>query len=89
MMNCFAFISTDPKKLVALGEDKINDAWIYKIAQTCKDIVFAWGNFKVAEQRAKELIQMFPHAQALRINKNGTPQHPLLIPIKTQFIPYK
>ena len=79
MLNCFPFISTDPKALEVHGNTATNDNWLYLIRARCKDIVFAWGNFDIVKQhgRDKELAGMFPEAKALHINKNGSPKHPL------------
>lgn len=76
MMNLFGVISADPKVLKTcsdpLGD---NDKWLKEFCTG--DIVFAWGNFKEAEERAKTVAKMFPNAKALHINKNGSPKHPL------------
>jgi|SRR6185437_13053638 len=79
MMNCFPFISTDPKQLKEFGNTKINDEWLRKIANRCETIICAWGNFNIVREsgREYELIHMFPDAKALHINKNGSPKHPL------------
>lgn len=76
MLNLFGIISADPKVLKTcsdpIGE---NDHWLKEYGSG--DVVFAWGNFKEAEQRSKVVSAMFPDAYALHINKNGTPKHPL------------
>lgn len=78
MMNLFAIISKKPSVLKTdpnpLGD---NDGWIERIALKCERTVFAWGDFKVARERAQKVIPLFPNAVALHINKNGTPKHPL------------
>jgi hypothetical protein len=53
-------------------------------------IVFAWGNFIEARERGKKMIEMFPAAHALYINKNGSPKHPLYcrkdtLPVKFKY----
>src|SRR6187431_2804390 len=45
MVNCFPYISTDPKALNEFGNTASNDHWLYNSAAKCKDIVFAWGSF--------------------------------------------
>src|SRR6185436_6996264 len=71
MMNLFAIVSTNPDVLKSdpdpLGD---NDGWLERVAPKCKKVIFAWGNFKQARERAKVVIQMFPNAEALYINKN-------------------
>lgn len=90
MMNCFPYVSTDPDKLRDYGNTAVNDNWLYKVAPQCKDIVFAWGTFKVVTDLGRdiELMGMFPNAKALGINKNGTPRHPLFTKGCTMLIDY-
>ena len=95
MMNCWAYISTDPEKLREHRWNELicewNDNMLTVIKAQCKDVVFAWGNFSVVKEtgRDKELIEMFPNAKALHINKNGSPKHPLYCKAETKFIDYK
>lgn len=90
MMNLFAIVSSDPKVLLTcenpIGE---NDYWLSATQRKCKDIVFAWGNFKEADKRSKEIIAMFDKATCLGLNKNGTPKHPLYIAANTKPINFK
>lgn len=92
MMNCWAYIATDPKYL---KHNPLSDEWnnnmLSTIATKCKDIVFAWGSFKIVKElgRDKDLSEMFPNAKALFINKNGSPKHPLYCKGNTQLIDYK
>lgn len=90
MMNLFAIVSKDPKVLKTdpnpLGD---NDGWIEKISAKCDKIIFAWGAFKEAKERAVDVIARFPDAEALIINRDGSPRHPLYVegavkPIKYQ-----
>lgn len=89
MMNLFALVSKEPTDLKKskdpLGD---NDGWIEKIAPKCSEVVFAWGNFKEARERAQQVIKMFPNAKALILNKNGSPRHPLYIKGTTVLIPF-
>lgn len=90
MMNCFAYISTDPKLLKINPMSKEwNDNMLTITASKCADVIFAWGNFEIVKSTGRdlELIEMFPNAKALHINKNGSPKHPLyvrgdVIPVK-------
>ena len=89
MMNCFAYVSTDPK---LLKRNPMSDEWnnntLTVIASKCQDIIFSWGNFDVVKEtgRDKELSEMFPNAKALHINKNGSPKHPLYCKSDSKFI---
>lgn len=90
MCNLFAFISPYPSDLKWI-KDPIadNDKWLSFFATMCKDILFAWGNFKEAKERAKIVSEMFPAAVCLGLNKNGTAKHPLYIAGNTKPIKYK
>ena len=91
MANCWPCVTSDPK-LITVNEFSTrwnNDTLTYA-ASECKAIVFAWGAFKIVKEmgRDKELIEMFPNAQALHINKDGSPKHPLYCKTNTQLIPF-
>jgi len=85
MMNCYAFITSKPK---LLQHNPMSDEWNNNLltvtAWQCKDVIFAWGAFKVIQEtgRDKELIEMFPNAKCFGINNNGTPFHPLAMMYK-------
>lgn len=85
MMNCFAFVSTDPKLLEHGLYDQRNNSYLEATAFKCKEVIFAWGNFDIVRTsgRFKELVQMFPDAKVLQKNKNGSPKHPLYIKADT------
>jgi hypothetical protein len=85
MLNLFAIVSADPSILKTHHDPiKDNDASLVNIGGRCGAVVFAWGNFKEATERAKEIVRMFPKAICLGVNKNGTPKHPLYIARKTE-----
>lgn len=91
MMNCWSFVATKPKDLQHNPmSDKWNNDMLTMISSKCKDVVFAWGNFKIVsdKNRDKELHEMFPNAKALQINKNGSPKHPLYCKSETTFISF-
>ena len=88
MMNCWDFISTEPKDLII---EEPNNFLLKEVAKGCKDVVFAWGNFKIISDkgRDKELIKMFPNAKCINQNKNGSPGHPLFKKGETKLIDFK
>src|SRR6478752_4672321 len=46
MLNCFAYISTDPSLLVHdSASEEFNNDTLITVAGLCWDVVFAWGNF--------------------------------------------
>lgn len=89
--NCWAYVTSDPK-LLKFNElsDRWNNDMLTVSAGECKDVVFAWGSFKIVSEtgRDKELIEMFPNAKALHINKNGSPKHPLYCKTDTKLISF-
>lgn len=95
MMNCFPLVSTDPARLQEVydclheTEDIENMKWLLEVSRKCKEVVFAWGNFKIVEQRANSISGYFKNAKALFINKNGSPKHPLYCKGNTDLINYQ
>lgn len=77
MMNIFAFISSNPDDLFNCGNPVgDNNMHLQIVASQCKDIIFAWGKFKQAQDRRKEIELMFPSALCIG-QKDGHPFHPL------------
>ena len=90
MTNLFAWITPYPEELEKCSDPlKGNDSWLKSTYVKCSKVIFAWGSFKEAEERAKEVIKMFPDAEALIINQDGTPRHPLYVKADTKPIKYK
>ena len=90
MMNCFPYISTDPKKLVSSGGTLVNDIKLKEVSEKCTDIIFAWGNFEIVRMMGIDYIlsNKFPNAKALHINKNGSPKHPLYCKSDIKPVPF-
>lgn len=80
MMNLFAYVTTKPDNLKCVDPLGENDLWLERVAVKCQDIIYAWGAFKVARERATIVKRKFPNGKALVINKDGTPRHPLYVP---------
>ncbi len=89
MMNLFPFVTAYPEELQTMDaiHQEINDVWLARASEKCQSIIFAWGNFKIARHRSKEIVARFRDGLALIINKNGSPRHPLYVKAKT--IPVK
>lgn len=85
MLNCFSWISTDPKGLQYTTGKPRNDRALLEAAEKCKEVIFAWGSFSVVSEcgRDKELCAMFPNAKTLIVNKDGSPRHPLYVKAST------
>lgn len=79
MMNLFAFVTPYPEQL-SKCEDSLgdNDGWLEKISEKCERIIFAWGSFQEARERAIEVLHKF-EGYALVINLDGSPRHPLYV----------
>ena len=87
MMNLFTFISTDPKKLnIKYGNVPESESCLIEASNKCTKIIFAWGNFDVFG-RDLEIKKMYTYAEALHINKNGSPKHPLYV--RSNIVPIK
>jgi hypothetical protein len=81
MMNLFAWITPYPDELREcadpVGE---NDKWLNEIKAKCgNDIIFSWGSFPEAFDRAKKVMSIFLEGKALIINSDGSPRHPLYV----------
>ena len=89
MMNLFAWVTAYPDELVKCPDPIAdNDYWLKKMAHLSKDVLFAWGSFSEAKERAKQVIEMFPNAVCLGLTKDGSPKHPLYIAAKTTPVAY-
>lgn len=86
MTNLYAYITPYPDELKKCKEPTgaESDKWLKRAAKACDEVVFAWGRWE-SNVRVQEIIDMFPKAKALVINKNGTPRHPLYV--KSDTIP--
>lgn len=89
MLNLFAWVTPYPDELKRC-DDPVgdNDKWIMEISGKCEQVIFAWGSFMEASDRAKHVLKMFTHGYALKLNRDGSPRHPLYVPGKTKLVPY-
>lgn len=89
MLNLFALVSPYPKDL-ELSADPLgqNDAFLFAEAARCSAVVFCWGAFPQARQRAKKVEEMFPGALCLGKTKEGAPRHPLYLSQTTKLEKY-
>lgn len=93
MLNLFAFISNDPRKLCWPNPDPIgleNDAYFNALQSP---VVAAWGSWKKLhigiEVRARTIERMFENLFCLGTNADGEPKHPLYLPSSSQLIKYR
>lgn len=81
MCNLFAYVSTDPRELLK-SEEKliINDEVLKSTSIECDKVIFCWGAFKQAQERARAVIPMFENPYCIEITQEGIPRHPLYLP---------
>lgn len=90
MCNLFAFVTAYPEELKSCDDPLgSNDFWLNRYKKNVAHVLFAWGSFKEAEERAKQVEGMFPEAVCLGFNKNGSPKHPLYVSAKTSHVNFK
>lgn len=90
MTNLFAWRDTDPEqmKLVEDPSGPLNDHHLLEIAKGAGMILVAWGKHGKHLNRDRRVFAMIESAHyvvmhSLKVNKDGTPQHPLYIPADT------
>lgn len=89
MMNLFGIVSSKPEILLTHPDPQgMNEQWLDIIRPKCQRVIFAWGSFKEAKDRAKEVIRRFPYSYCLKKTKDGHPWHPLYVKGDTQPIPF-
>jgi len=91
MLNLFSFVTPYPADLQRSSAKDIhtNSIRLIEFAEKAEMVVFAWGNFKEARERSDIMAKEFPNAMALKINKNGSPRHPLYVPAITKPVKYE
>lgn len=94
--NIFAYRSTDPKNLKTV-EDPVgpdNNARITERMWECHTMICGWGKHGSYLGRGQEVLNMLIYwmgnnrVRALKINKDGSPSHPLYIGYDAPLIPY-
>jgi len=78
VVNLYALISSKPDKLFEIA-DPIgdNDFWVTIGAMSTHVQIFAWGDFKGIDYRARKMISLFPDALCFGKSKSGSPWHPM------------
>jgi hypothetical protein len=91
VVNIFAWRSTDPRELYEISDPvgaPYNDSVIFNSAQKSDLVVCGWGKHGALQDRGKRVLELIcsagkvPHA--LRINSDGSPEHPLYLGYKLQ-----
>lgn len=83
MLNLFTWVTAYPEELKKC-EDPLREAdrFLEEYASKSEKIIFAWGKFPEAAERARDVIRRFD-GYALVVNKDGSPRHPLYVPGNT------
>lgn len=77
MCNLFTNITSKPEELPILkSEQDIQTLMDY--AQESTDVFFCWGTFREAQERAMDVIPLFPMAKCFgwNMDKTRSPKHP-------------
>jgi hypothetical protein len=90
MGNLFAYRATEPLDMKRADDPigPLNNHHLKLMSQQVDKIVCGWGNHGVYQDRDEKVKSMFDNLYALKINKTGSPAHPLylkksLIPISS------
>lgn len=91
VVNIFAWRSTDPVALYHAADPVgglSNDMAILAAARKSKLVVCGWGKHGALQDRGKKVLELIRSAgkvpHALRINSDGSPEHPLYLSYKLQ-----
>ncbi|MDD5006494.1 MAG: DUF1643 domain-containing protein [Candidatus Omnitrophica bacterium] len=89
MLNLFTYVTAYPKELMKCDDPLLlADHYLELFSHKAEQIVFAWGNFPEAIERARNMRLLFPFAKCLGKNANGSPKHPLYIPGSMELIDF-
>jgi hypothetical protein len=94
MLNLFAFRATKPADMFGdvsfidiVGPE--NDGHIAHACDLAQIVVAAWGNHGKFMGRDAKVRALVPGLQVLRLNKDGSPAHPLYLPGRLTPMPWK
>lgn len=85
VVNAFAYRSTDPNELYDITDPigPENDDYIRKAAEVSGVVICGWGKHGSLHLRNHDVVDLIRETKALplalRINKDGSPGHPLYI----------
>ena len=94
VVNIFAWRSTDPAELYRVPDPvgiASNDRFIIEAVRGSHLVVCGWGKHGALAGRGSEVLKLIRSAgktpHALRINSDGSPEHPLYLSYKLQPLP--
>jgi hypothetical protein len=91
IVNLFALRSTDPAGLRKVDDPigEHNDYYVREAMKRGGMTIAAWGRHGTYLERDKSFIATLPgQLHALRVNSDGTPAHPLMLPYTCRPVPY-
>lgn len=82
MTNLFAWRDTKPENMRRAAEPigAENDRWLQECASGAGLVLAAWGKNGSHQGRAVQVAKFVPDLHALRVNSDGSPEHPLYVP---------
>lgn len=92
VVNLFAYRSTDPAGLREVADPigPHNDYYVGHAVKRGGMAVAAWGRHGTLGGRDKAFLATLPGPlHALRVNNDGTPAHPLMLPYSCRPAPYR
>lgn len=93
VVNVRAFVSTDPKQVPADPEAIGPDNWQYIVGQACVADLVVCGYGKLGGERGRQVLSLLfecgARPTALRLNDDGSPEHPLYLPAKLTPFPLR
>lgn len=90
VVNLFAWRSTDPVALYTAEEPvgAANDFWITTMCAPAERVVCAWGVHGAYQGRGEKVRGLIERPHVLRLNRDGTPAHPLYLPGNLEVQPW-
>jgi hypothetical protein len=88
MLNAFAFISTDPKRLKEMPDPvgPENDKFILETYCKTQKTVVVWGIHGAYLNRDEQILRMLKEVYCLGLTKDGHPRHPLRLAKNTRLM---
>jgi len=90
IVNLFAYCSHDPNELFKTIDPigPKNDSIIKKYISKAEKIILIWGNHGDFLKRNEKILKLIKKPFCLKINKNGSPAHPLYLKAILKPVPY-
>lgn len=82
MANLFTVISPSPEILLdpeVKKDEELDLGIIFGYSIGVDDVIFGWGTFDEAKERAQKLIDFYQNALCFGKNKDGSPWHPMAL----------